>query len=107
MATFSASVQQAGAVTGAKEIPQGWDEYARAIGANLLKAREARGLSQERVAHAADLSSYTYQKFEKGESRPGSPMNPRLISLLALCQVLDIDLVDLLPPEVPDLTVGR
>jgi len=29
------------------------------------------------AAHAAGISTYTYQKFEKGESRPGTPMNPR------------------------------
>ena len=43
--------------------------------------RIAKGLSQESLAHAAGISTYTYQKFEKGESRPGTPMNPRLRTL--------------------------
>lgn len=84
-----------------------WDAFARMIGHNLLRARQARGLSQERTAHMAGISSYTYQKFEKGESKPGTPLNPRLTTLLALCQVLQVDLADVLPPDVPDLTGGR
>lgn len=55
----------------------------------------------------AGIASYTYQKFEKGEARPGSPMNPRLTTLLALCQALDVSVAELLPDRVPDLTHGR
>lgn len=80
-----------------------WDEYARQLGLNLLSARIDRGLSQERLAHLAGISSYTYQKFEKGESRPGAPMNPRLTTLLALCQVLGLEIEDVLPPEAPNM----
>jgi len=83
-----------------------WDEYAVVLGSRLSVARQRLGLSQERVAHAAGISSYTYQKFEKGESKPGTPMNPRLTTLVALCQVLDLDLADFLG-EMPDLTQGR
>lgn len=84
-----------------------WDSYARELGLNLLRARQARGLSQEAVAHAAGIAGYTYQKFEKGESRPGTPMNPRLVTLLALAQVLGVSLDELLPARWPDLTHGR
>jgi transcriptional regulator with XRE-family HTH domain len=80
-----------------------YDDFARALGINLARAREAKGWSQERVAHAAGLSGYTYQKFEKGESRPGSPMNPRLTTLLALAQVLDTSVEELLPADRPDV----
>jgi hypothetical protein len=44
---------------------------------------------------------FTYQKFKKGESKPGQPMNPRLTSLIALCQVLDLSLADLTPCLCP------
>ncbi len=91
----------------AKRGPRTLEEYARELGHNLKRAREQTGLSQERIAHAAGLASYTYQKFEKGESRPGTPMNPRLATLLALSQVLGVSLVDLLPKDPPDLTAGR
>jgi len=80
-----------------------WEQYARELGINLLNARMERGLSQERLAHFAGISSYTYQKFEKGESRPGAPMNPRLNTLLALCNVLDVRIEDLLPETYPDV----
>ena len=78
-----------------------WDEFGREMGLRLQKARERRGLSQERTAHLAGIASYTYQKFEKGESRPGSPLNPRLSTLLALCRVLEVRLEDLVPEATP------
>ncbi|ROQ56101.1 helix-turn-helix protein [Rathayibacter sp. PhB152] len=78
-----------------------WMTYARELGTNLHRARMAKGESQERIAHAAGLAGYTYQKFEKGESKPGSPANPQLKTLFALCEALDIELSDLLPPNPP------
>lgn len=62
----------------------------------LRSLRDERGLSQESVAHKAGISTYTYQKFEKGESKPGTPMNPRLYTLLALADVFEIDVRELL-----------
>ena len=78
-----------------------WEDFGREIGVRLQRAREKRGLSQERTAHLAGIASYTYQKFEKGESRPGTPLNPRLSTLLALCRVLELRLEDLLPDPAP------
>ncbi|KQQ20927.1 XRE family transcriptional regulator [Rathayibacter caricis DSM 15933] len=78
-----------------------WAEYARELGTNLHRARMAKNESQERIAHAAGLAGYTYQKFEKGESKPGSPANPQLKTLFALCEALDVELADLLPPNPP------
>jgi len=74
-----------------------WDVYARELGVRLQRARLAAKLSQERTAHAAGISTFTYRKLEKGESNPGTPANPRLRTLLALAEVLELDLVDLLP----------
>ncbi|GMM95678.1 helix-turn-helix domain-containing protein [Microbacterium sp. MTN4-26] len=82
-----------------------WDAYARAIGTNIQRQRLARGYSQDRVAYEANLSRYTYQKLEKGESRPGTPANPTVRTLLAVAQVLGIGLAEILPEGVPDLTV--
>ena len=78
-----------------------WEEFGREIGVRLQRARERQGLSQERTAHLAGIAAYTYQKFEKGESRPGSPINPRLCTLIALCRVLELRLEDLLPDPPP------
>ncbi|MCL2542284.1 MAG: helix-turn-helix domain-containing protein [Nocardioidaceae bacterium] len=82
-------------------------QYARELGLNLRRAREARGLSQERVAQIAGVSAFTYFKFEKGESRPGTPLNPQLRTLLALSQALGVRLVEILPADEPDVTAGR
>ncbi|KAA8743304.1 helix-turn-helix transcriptional regulator [Actinomyces johnsonii] len=72
-----------------------WWPIARQLGLRLQRARIAKGLSQEALAHAAGISTYTYQKFEKGESRPGTPMNPRLRIVIALATVLDIQVEEL------------
>ena len=50
-------------------------EFSRALADRLRNLQEKSGLSQESVAHQAGISTYTYQKFEKGESKPGTPMN--------------------------------
>lgn len=73
-----------------------WDEFARTIGVRMQRARLAKGLSQERVAHLAGIAGFTYQKFEKGESRPGAALNPRLQTLLSVCEVLELDVAGLL-----------
>ena len=62
----------------------------------LRNLRMERGLSQESVARQVGLALYTYQKFEKGESRPGTPMNPTYHTLLALAWVYDLDVTELL-----------
>lgn len=49
------------------------------------------------------MTRYTYQKYEKGESRPGEPMNPTIRTLLALSMVLEVEVADLLPDGDPDL----
>ncbi len=69
----------------------------------LRRAREDAGLSQEQVAYRAGLTRYTYQKYEKGESRPGSPANPTLRTMLALSQVLGVAVASLIPPDAPDI----
>lgn len=83
-----------------------WEEFARELGQTMLRARTEKRLSQERVAHLAGITAYTYQKFEKGESRPGTPMNPQLKTLVAICQVLGLSPADLLAGPLPDVTEG-
>ena len=81
-----------------------WRQFAVELGHNLQRERLVKGLSQEHVAYRAGLSRFTYQKYESGMSRPGTPANPSIRSLLAICQVLNIELTNLLPNETPDLT---
>ncbi|MEN2740454.1 helix-turn-helix transcriptional regulator [Microbacterium sp. X-17] len=84
-----------------------WIAYAEALGLALSNARRRRGLSQERIAHAAGISTFTYRKLEKGESNPGTPANPRLVTLVSLAEVLHVPVVDLLPPDPGGIAPGR
>lgn len=70
--------------------------YAERLAHRLRLLRLERDFTQEYVAHSAGISTYTYQKFEKGESKPGTPMNPRLSTLISLSNVFDVDVCDLL-----------
>ena len=72
------------------------ETYSRNLAQRLRTLRYESGLSQEAVAQRAGISAYTYQKFEKGESKPGTPMNPRLFTLLSLAVVFGVDVADLL-----------
>jgi transcriptional regulator with XRE-family HTH domain len=89
----------------ANAADEAWERYARELGQNIQRERARVGYSQDRVAYESNLSRYTYQKLEKGESRPGSPANPTVKTLLAVAQVLDVQITDLLPPSTPDLTI--
>ncbi len=80
-----------------------WSDYAGQLATNLQRLRLERGLSQEDVAYRSGLTRYTYQKYEKGESKPGTPANPTIRTLLAMSQALDVDLTEILPPDAPDL----
>ncbi len=79
-----------------------WQSYARELGTNLHRARIAKGLTQEGLAHEAGIVGFTYQKLEKGESNPGNPANPTLRVLMSIAAVLEVDLRDLLPPGNPE-----
>ena len=71
-------------------------QYSKALGVKLQQLRMKSGLSQEKIAHASGISAYTYQKFEKGESKPGTPMNPRLFTLMSLAETFNTTVSELL-----------
>ena len=79
-------------------------EFVAEFGRNLQRERLAKGMSQEHLAYVSGLSRYTYQKYEKGESRPGTSANPSLLNVLALAQALGVELTALLPSEWPDFS---
>lgn len=81
----------------------GWQAYGVELGRNLQRARTARGLSQEAVAHRTGIAANTYQRYEQGQSKPGEPMNPTMVNLLWLSHVLRVPLADLLPAFEPAL----
>ncbi|WKT91190.1 helix-turn-helix transcriptional regulator [Microbacterium maritypicum] len=64
---------------------------------NLRQRRESLALSQEAVAQRAGLSRYVYGKYEKGEGRPGEPVNPKMRTLIALAKALETTVGDLVP----------
>jgi transcriptional regulator with XRE-family HTH domain len=82
---------------------QEWSSYAQRLATALRTLRERSGLSQEDVAYRSGLTRYTYQKYEKGESRPGSPANPTLRTLIAIAQVLAVSVHELIPDSPPDI----
>lgn len=86
---------------------EAWTRYARELGVSLHRARIDRGITQERLAVAAGITTFTYRKLEKGESNPGSPANPRLRTLVALAEVLQVPTAALLPVEEPGVAIGR
>ena len=71
-------------------------KYALLLSDKLRNLRAESSLTQEAVANAAGLTTNTYQKFEKGESRPGCPMNPTIKTLIALSNVFDVEVYELL-----------
>lgn len=82
---------------------EAWRTYAAELATNLRRLRLLAALSQEDVAYRAGLTRYTYQKYEKGESAPGRPANPTIRSLLAITQVLQVTIADILPKDAPDM----
>lgn len=81
-----------------------WAEFARELGMNLRRRRDALGLTQEAVAERAGISLYAYQQYERGAvTKGGAATNPRLATVLTICDVLAVDVEDILPP-IPRLS---
>ncbi len=70
---------------------------AQALADRLRELRRTTGLSQEQVAHGAGLHRNHYQLLESGLSdrKKQTPANPRLSTLVALCEVFDTTVPDL------------
>lgn len=67
-----------------------FSELGRQVGRTIRSRREAKGLSQEDVAHEADLSVRHYYQIETGVA------NPTLKSLYQIAKALDVSVRDLL-----------
>ena len=67
------------------------------LGQRLAQLREAKGPTQEEVAHAAGISRQHYQLLESGLGvrRTKAPANPRLSTLIKLSEVLGTTVPDL------------
>ena len=60
---------------------------ARAFGQVVRNARLRKGLSQERVAHDAGITVYTYGGIERGRSPRGGDVNPTFDTMLRILLV--------------------
>ena len=58
---------------------------------NVKRLREAKGLSQERLARLADVANNTLIKMETGENK-----NPTLETLKKVAKALDVSVDDLI-----------
>lgn len=81
---------------------------AEALARRLRELRNAVGLTQEQVANSAGINRNHYQLLESGLSdrAKNTPANPRLSTLIALCEVYGTTVPDLVidvfgPPENP------
>ncbi len=72
------------------------EEYARRLSFKLRCLRIHSGMTQEQVAERAGMASNTYQKYEKGISKDGVPINPRLDSMINLASVFETSVHDLI-----------
>jgi len=61
------------------------------LGNNIKKLREAKGLSQEKLARLADVANNTLIKMESGENQ-----NPTLNSLKKVAKALVVSVDDLI-----------
>ena len=58
---------------------------------NIKKLREAKGLSQEKLARLADIANNTLIKMESGENK-----NPTLDTLKKVAKAFDVSVDDLI-----------
>lgn len=60
------------------------------IGSDLRKIREEKGITRKQIAEEMFISEETIRRIEKGEN------DPRLSTLVPICEYLDIDLRDII-----------
>ena len=83
--------------------PVTYVEFARELGNNLKRVREAKGLTVEEVAEKAKISTTTYRDYERGRTRRRTPPNPSMLSLLTVLWALGVNWEDVAPERMPDL----
>ena len=81
-----------------------WRDYTNTLAVRLRQLRADRNLSQEDVAYRAGLGRSMYQQLEKGEGRRGLAADPKLRTLVAISQALNVSVGLLLPDDPPDMT---
>lgn len=78
-----------------------WAAFAVELGHRLRRARAEAGLTQEQLVERAGISLYAYQQYERGAvTKNGAATNPRIATLLAIAEALNVEISDVLatPP---------
>lgn len=78
-----------------------WGEYVRALGDELRRRRQAKGLSQAELAELAGLTRVHVHRIESGKVGE-APTNPTVRAVAALAAALGVTTSDLLPQD-PDM----
>jgi len=87
-----------------RDVLEDWEELAAQFGHRVRALRKARGLTQERLAHAVGMSRNQIQNIENSRNntrdadgkRRGGTANPRLETIWALARALEVDPTELL-----------
>jgi transcriptional regulator with XRE-family HTH domain len=69
--------------------------YLVIIASNMFRLRKERGLSQEKLAQRADISGATVHVLEKAKNPDQAENWPRLDTLIAIADALDVELARL------------
>lgn len=96
----------AGSMGDQSKVDEEWASFTLAFARHVQRLRIERNYSQDQVAYAAGISRSSYQRLERGETLPGSSTNPSLRNLIAVAQVLEVSLDELMPDTIPDLREG-
>lgn len=67
------------------------------LGRRLREAREARGYNQTQAAERGRISRTIWQQLEKGERFDGKPFEPKVNTVIAAAQAVELDPRELLP----------
>ncbi|MCQ9343151.1 helix-turn-helix domain-containing protein [Corynebacterium kozikiae] len=77
--------------------PMHWASYGYELAQRLKALRKMRGLSQEMLAELAGLSRNQISNLERNDNNSLAPADPRLSTVYALAQALEVPPVVLLP----------
>ena len=80
-------------MTNLQERPTHWGESLSGLGDRLRQAREARRLTLDDVAEAAEVTKGYISKVERNQATPSVAV------LVRICQVLDLSIGDLFDPH--------
>lgn len=76
------------------------------IGARIRTFRKGKGLTQIALAEQAGVHSVVIGELERGYTRRGREVNPRLNTLFQIAEALEVTVGDLFPPDFRTAAYG-